>query len=740
MKKKILSLLTAFAMVFGIIAAPFTSASAAEGTTTLNIHKLELDDFDGVTPKDHDGKELTFETLNGENYFKGKNVKGLAGVKFTYYKVNTAQLAKIEETNPQTPAQVQAIIDANSTGENKLFGGVTGVETTATDKDGLVKLENLADGTYYFVESEVPENHTGALAVPFKITLPIYDKTTAAKLDEVHIYPKNKLTEKTTDKKLDKDANDANKESHKVTVTQNGEDEVYTLDKGAKVPYVVTTPIPAGSKEVMLAWSDRMSEGLTYNGDVAITATYGDKNEDLGLSEDDYEVTPSDNGFVLKLTDAGIKKVLEKTLNNGDGVKLIDGKTVYNKVADEAAQKVEFTLKYSATLNGLTGPVDPETNTVSFHYGNKPGYTPQPGDKNPIPEKNKTEIEVDKSFVGGDGTGSETWPENMTITLNLEKWDQATNTWKAETGEGSTLELTSTKTSGKFENLDKDAKYRVVEKEVTGWVANYSHDENGKLVIKNKKNPNPNPITPPEVTVTSGGYRFVKTDDNNTNIARLVGGKFLVMNKENKYLYYKTAEKLTAEQTALKKAEGELQTLVDEYNALTADEQASQGTAKKQAIDDKATEIAGLKKKASIQYEWKDGFGTKDNLNDNLVVLTPNSQGFMEITGLDFGQYTLHEIVAPAGYGLPADGNKFDFTVSATSYSDLKIMKADGKEEDTAATIESTTTDSTKAKRLINKKVTIPQTGGIGSLIFIVAGLAIMGGAFVAYKKSQATA
>ncbi|WP_223417932.1 SpaH/EbpB family LPXTG-anchored major pilin [Anaerococcus murdochii] len=737
MKKKILSLLTAFAMVFGILVAPFTTASATDGTTNLTIHKIELDDFDGVTAKDHDGKELTQEKL--EEYFNGKNPKGLPGVKFTYYKVNTAQLAKIEESNPQTPAQVQAIIDANETlfTENKIK--VKGVETEATDKDGKVTLSNFADGTYYFVESEVPANHTGALAVPFKITLPIYDKTTAAKLSDVHIYPKNKLTEKTTDKKLDKDANTANKESHKVTVTQNGENEVYTLDKGAKVPYVVTTPIPAGSKEVMLAWSDRMSEGLTYNGDVAITATYGDKKEDLGLAKGDYTVEPSDNGFVLKLTDAGIKKVLEKTLNKGDGVKLIDGKTVYNKIADEAAQKVEFTLKYSATLNGLTGPVDPETNTVSFHYGNKPGYTPQPGDKNPIPEKNKTQIEVNKSFVGGDGTGTETWPANLTITLNLEKWDQATNTWKAETGAGSTLELTSSKTSGKFENLDKDAKYRVVEKEVTGWVANYSHDAQGKLIIKNKKNPNPNPITPPEVTVTSGGYRFVKTDDNNTNIARLVGGKFLIMKKDNKYLYYKTAEQLTAEQTALKKAEGELQTLVDEYNALSAENQKGQtGTEKKTAIDEKATEIAGLKKKASIQYEWKDGFGTKDNLSANLVVLTPNSQGFMEITGLDFGSYKLHEIVAPAGYGLPADGNKFDFTVDAKSYSDLKIMKTGSKEEDTTATIDSTTTDTTKAKRLVNKKVTIPQTGGIGSLIFIVAGLAIMAGAFVAYKKSQA--
>lgn len=731
-KKKILSLIMALVMLVGVF-SPLT-ALAAGGTTNLNIHKIKLDDFNGVTPKDHDGKQLTLDQLKSEDYFSGKNPEWLNGVKFTYYKVNTEQLAVLEKEKPQTPEQVQAIIDANSTGEKQLFKGVTGTQTKATEGEGLVTLENLADGTYYFVESETPNNHTGALAVPFKITLPIYDKETGNKLDNVHIYPKNKLTDKTTTKELDEKTNEANKtkESHNVTITDSTGKKVLTLDKGAKVPYIVKTPIPAGSKEIMLAWSDRMSKGLTYNEDLVISATYGDNNTDLGLEAADYEIKNSDNGFVVKLTEAGIKKVLEKTLNIGDGVKFKNG-TVYDKVGKEAAQKVEFTLKYSATLNGLTGPVDPETNTVSFFYGNDPDYVPEPGDKNPIPEKNKTEIPVNKSFVSGDGKATKlTWPADMTITLKLEKWDQATNTWKEESGEGSTLVLNSTKTSGKFENLDKDSKYRVVEQEVNGWVPNYSHDENGNLVIKNKKNPNPNPITPPEVTVTSGGIRFVKTDDNNEKPLRLIGGKFLITNEDgSKYLYYKTSEQLTDEQTALKTAEGELKTLVDEYNKMSAEQQnGTEGTAKKQAIDEKATDIAGLKKKASIQYTWKDGFGTKEKLNDNLVVLTPNSQGYMEITGLDFGKYNLHEIEAPNGYAIPADGQKFEFTVDANSYNNLNLTGEN-------ATIDSTTTDTTQAQRLVNKKVTIPQTGGMGTVLFTIVGISLMAGAVVAMKRNR---
>ncbi|MFR8927004.1 SpaH/EbpB family LPXTG-anchored major pilin [Peptoniphilus senegalensis] len=724
-KKKILSLIMALVMLVGVFSPLTAFADQTVPTTNLNIHKIELKDFDGVTAKDHKGQELSLDDLKGANYFQGKDPKWLNGVKFTYYKVTTEQLAKIEETNPQTKEQVQAIIDQNA----QLFNGVQGVETEATSGNGLVTIPNLAEGTYYFVESETPANHTGALAVPFKITLPIYNEKDGSVMKDVHIYPKNKLTNKTTTKDIDTEANKANKqtETHNVTVKDDNGNRILTLDKGAKVPYVVTTPIPAGSKEIILAWTDRMSPGLTYNNDLVVSATYGDPGTDLALEAGDYNITNSDNGFVLKFTDAGIKKVLEKTLNKGDGVKLIDG-TIYNKQADEAAQKVVITLKYSATLNGLTGPVDPETNTVSFFYGNKPGYTPQPGDKNPIPETNKTEIPVNKSFVAGDGATAKDWPTDMKVTVKLQKWNPATNKWEDEAGK--TLTLTADQTSGKFEGLDKTAKYRVVEDEISGWVANYSHNDNGDVVIKNKENPNPNPITPPEVTVTSGGIRFVKTDDNNANPLRLMGGKFIISNQEGKYLYYKTVAQAEQDLAVLKKAEGELKALVDEYNAMTAEQQnGTDGTAKKTAIDEKATEIAGLKKAASIQYTWGDGFGTKDNLKENLVVLTPNSQGYMEITGLDFGVYDLVEIEAPKGYAIPADGQRFTFTVDKDSYSNLNLG-AEGM-------IDSSATDTTKAQRLVNKKVTIPQTGGIGTVLFTVVGVALMGGAVMAMKKNR---
>ena len=197
MKKKILSFLTAFAMVFGIIAAPFTTASAADGdttqpaaeettdpasetvtkkdvvgniapadlqdakpdTTALTIHKLVADSYKSGVPIDHNGGSLN-ETDLGK---LGTNVKGLPGVKFTIYKIEKAEDFKtIQDANPKTTDAMDKYVTANQATKVK--------ETAATDDNGEVT-ENLAEGNYWVVESERPSRVTESLAVPFAITL-----------------------------------------------------------------------------------------------------------------------------------------------------------------------------------------------------------------------------------------------------------------------------------------------------------------------------------------------------------------------------------------------------------------------------------------------------------------------------------------------------------------------------------------------------------------------------------------
>ncbi|HGD3917281.1 TPA: SpaA isopeptide-forming pilin-related protein [Streptococcus agalactiae] len=108
-----------------------------------------------------------------------------------------------------------------------------------------------------------------------------------------------------------------------------------------------------------------------------------------------------------------------------------------------------------------------------------------------------------------------------------------------------------------------------------------------------------------------------------------------------------------------------------------------------------------------------------------LLKLISNDKGQFEITGLTEGQYSLEETQAPTGYAkLSGD---VSFNVNATSYSK-------GSAQDIEYTQGSKTKD---AQQVINKKVTIPQTGGIGTIFFTIIGLSIMLGAVVIMKRRQ---
>ncbi|HFZ9920536.1 TPA: LPXTG cell wall anchor domain-containing protein, partial [Streptococcus agalactiae] len=65
--------------------------------------------------------------------------------------------------------------------------------------------------------------------------------------------------------------------------------------------------------------------------------------------------------------------------------------------------------------------------------------------------------------------------------------------------------------------------------------------------------------------------------------------------------------------------------------------------------------------------------------------------------------------------------------VNDTSYSE-------GASNDIAYDKDSGKTD---AQKVVNKKVTIPQTGGIGTILFTIIGLSIMLGAVVIMKRRQ---
>lgn len=205
------------------------------------------------------------------------------------------------------------------------------------------------------------------------------------------------------------------------------------------------------------------------------------------------------------------------------------------------------------------------------------------------------------------------------------------------------------------------------------------------------------PKNPP--TVETGGKRFLKYDSDNET-RKLAGAKFVVKNANDEYLF-------------------------EDKNGNYVWEKVDNATPEK------------LKKLT------KDGKEASTPEPDKyLKVLTSGADGAFEIKGLEYGivksgdkyvaegrDYWLREIEAPVVDGIKyalKDG-EIKFTVDDKSYY-----------KDPSKIELGTTAGDADPLKIDNKKITIPQTGGMGTMIFMVAGLALMGGAFIAMRKRSA--
>lgn len=713
MKKKILSLLTAFAMVFGIIAAPFTSASAAEEkagtvvagtsdketTTTVTLHKLKLSNLDNLPQKDKSGEFI--EGLRGEtkekyvggvinnlkDFFADDNAEELAGVKFTYWVFNDEDKYNEMIANAKDYNTVEAV--------DKYLGTTNVYKKDITSAKNGVKLENAKDsgnitipaGENRFIwavetskvipgegEDGKDQTITGMKAVPFGLALPLFSKDGSVNND-IHVYPKNTTAE---EPKVDKDFKgkaDANNDRKEIF-----NDIVEGAYVGQEVDYEIETLIPAGSDYQTAKWTDQMTEGLTFNQDslkVYIGSKEAEKTaraEDYLVKDTDYTLEEDGNGFKLVFTTAGLEKINKK----------------------DAETRVHIT--YTATVNENAKVQRQERNDVIFHYGNKQDHSNTPKPQKPSEGK----LKVTKSFPNVEGG----WAEGETVTVTI--YDAHTGKVVTfEDGQQATVTLTKEKQFHEWTGLDNDKQYKVKETFKPGNEAEYGLGEKGEVTIKNYKNDIPGPKDPEEPGLVTYGHRFQKVDQEGIGLAN---AEFIIsrtVDQKTEYLVKKGNEKLEADQAEYVAAE---KAYKDAVKAATTEKPDTENIAKLKAARDKAY--------AKAQSEWE--FNAS---KDNATVFKSSTDGYFRVSGLDEGNYQLEEIKAPEGYAkLTAP---VPFTVVKDSFGTTKL-------EGTKLT------DDKGFTQIENKKVTIPQTGGIGSLIFIVAGLAIMGGAFVAYKKSQA--
>lgn len=760
-KKKILSLIMALVMLVGVF-SPLTALAANDAvteptgtlskdqlsetkpdTTEVNIYKLVTkENYKAGAPWDHNGGKID------DVASLGKGVEALKGAQFTFYKINgdndvenekILELLKANSEKFETKDQMDKLIKdgANglkaSTADKEMTSiaagkfaiatgtGLTDGHTADTDVNGKATV-SLGDGYYWAVESKIPEKVTGQIAVPFGLTLPLTNpvdvddvKAGTQYLKTLYIYPKNLQTDKV---KIDKNHASYDKDSKKWK-DQNG-NEIGDADLGAdykkyqeakktvsaqldeNVPYESKTEIPRNYKFETFSWQDVMGEGLTYNKDLVVTIDYVDadgntKTNQPFINADNKTtyVTERNNGFDIKVTKNQVNDTLVEYLKNGP---------------------VTFHFSYSAKMNNNAVVDKPQLNSITFTPGEpNGGGKVTSGEDESIKvtktwDTNKTPTVSEVTYYVEDADGNTV----ASVTLN----DKNKTGEKIVAGPGIEFVVGDNWYSGTFTGLDKNTEYTVREA-VVGYDPTYTGGTNGTLSIDNKTNPDT--LKPTEPKAEFHGKKFVKHDQLDET-KRLSGAEFVIKNGNDdnaKYLVVKSDETKIAEVEAVKTAKTELDKAIEAYNNLSAEQQAgTEGTNAKNTIDEKQKAYNDAVIASRTKFEW----GNKADA----YVLVSDAQGRFEITGLSAGTYYLEEIKAPSGYAL--NDKAIEFTVKHGTYAGDKETELQYNEANT---------DNGYGQKVPNKNLTIPQTGGMGTVLFTIVGISLMAGAVVAMKRNR---
>lgn len=719
MKKRFLSLIIALAMMVGVFtpllsSAAQTGADATEPTKVkVNVHKILISE---AALDAHDSNKKYDPTKgidNIQDFFGDTKAREINGVFFVAIKEGETGYADFDT---KTREEQDAIL-ATATR--------TGTTANVDGKDGVVQFDLENPGNYKIYEVKHKSTYkgpngevlTGMKAIPVDLKLPEHARTEAGVQKEIHVYPKN------SEKKVKFDKNFAIKNGLEAITDPNTLKDVgavfdnYNKEKanaeaeiGKEIKYEAKAFLPKGSIYKNLHLADSMDSGLKYDSKKGVTVTVTPELEEALVAGTDYEVKTVGNGFDITFNQTGLDK-LNKAAKGSD---------------------VEIKFEYSATVTSEAVVDKPMDNHATFTYNHTP---PEPSSDKLTPVDNK--INVEKTWAEG------TAPTDITVKYVLLDADMnaiadvtftnATTIDGTDLGNGITFEKTGNY-AGTFKGLEEGKEYRVKEI-VNGYEPGYTVTAaTGKVTVKNTKTNESITPTPPQVTV--GGKKFVKVGEED---ARLAGakfiiqnnnegankGKFLKINEANNGTTYADAEKayndaIKAVNEALAKGE------ISDTNKVTigAEEFATKDAAMVKVEALKAARDKAFRE-ANLSYTWV-------GKNENPTVFTSNDLGQFEVKGLEYGDYQAVEIKAPAGYALPTDGGSFTFKVEAGSY---KGADTEFKYE----TVLKEGETQTYGMKITNTKVSIPQTGGIGTIIFTAIGLAIMASAIIAIKKRQAT-
>ncbi|WP_297376474.1 SpaH/EbpB family LPXTG-anchored major pilin [uncultured Helcococcus sp.] len=182
----LLMIITASSTVFA------ANQNLANHTTKLTIHKLQYmnsNEEGQYIEKKNTGKEMNISDFGTEAKVWDKSKNGEVG--FSIFKLDKEKVleSNLADNNPQ------AIADAVEK-DNTAYGATKVNDQLTVDENGLVSFENLEEGRYVVVETLSSSTVTQKAKAMF-ISLPLNNDEANGYLDEVHLYPKNKVEEKT---------------------------------------------------------------------------------------------------------------------------------------------------------------------------------------------------------------------------------------------------------------------------------------------------------------------------------------------------------------------------------------------------------------------------------------------------------------------------------------------------------------------------------------------------------------
>lgn len=711
MKKRFLSLIIALAMMVGVFTPLLSSAADGKEPTKVkvNVHKILISQ-DALDKHDSNKKYDPTKGVNVKEFFGDKNAKEINDVYFVAIKEGETGYADFDKKSKAEQDAILEQIPAERQGKTKNVEGTDGVIQFDLENPGNYKIYEVKHkSTYKGPNGEVL---TGMKAIPVDLKLPDHARTEAGVQGEIHVYPKN------SEKKVQFDKNFAKKNGLEAITDPNTLKDVgavmdnYNKEKAnakahidKEVPYEAKAELPKGSVFTHLDLADSMDKGLKYNEEKGVTVTVTPALDKDLVAGTDYTVETVGNGFKVHFNQSGLDKL--------------------NKAAETNDLSIEFTYSAKVTADAIVDK--PMDNHATFTYNHEP---PKPSSDKLTPVDDK--INVEKTWA------DDTAPTDIIVKYVLldendmpvadVTFKNATTVDETDLGNGITFEQTGNY-KGTFKGLEKDKNYKVKEL-VNGYEPGYTvAADTATVTVKNTKTPESITPTPPQVTV--GGKKFVKTNQDGSK--RLAGAEFAIQNKNggtDKDKYLKITEKKGTAYADAEKAYNDAIKAVNEALAkgeISATNKvtiAGQEYESKDAAMVKVEELRVARDKAftegKLSYTWVDNI-------EQATKFTSNDKGQFEVKGLEYGNYRAVETKAPAGYALPTNGGNFTFEIAKGTYTGEGTIdyEAESNKKD--------------AMQITNNDVTIPQTGGIGTIIFTAIGLAIMASAVIAIKKRQAT-